>query len=188
LNLVARMSGIATATRTLQDLLAGAGGRGKVAGTRKTTPGFRAFEKEAIRAGGGDPHRMGLFDEAMVKDNHREALGGDVAAAVRRVRAAHPGVPVTCEVESQADALTAAEAGADWILIDNQAPETGRAWAEAVRAKHPRVRIEASGGIGPHDVAAYAWADRVSMGWLTQRAPARDFGLDWLPTEGKQHT
>ena len=179
LNLVARMSGIATATRELSDLVAKAGGTARIAATRKTTPGFRAFEKEAVRAGGGDPHRMGLFDEAMVKDNHREAYGGGVAKAVQAVRRANPGKVVTCEVETEADAVAAAKAGADWLLIDNQSPDTAQVWARAIRKQWPKVRIEVSGGIGPANLASYGWADRISMGWLTQKAPAKDFSLEW---------
>lgn len=179
LNLVARMSGIATATRELADALERAGATAKVAGTRKTTPGFRRFEKEAIQTGGGDPHRLGLFDAAMVKDNHREAFGGDVAKAVRKVKAANPGRTLTCEVESLRDAQAAAGAGADWLLIDNQEAATAQRWAEAVGKTWPRVRIEVSGGITPANLAEYGWADRISMGWLTQKAPAKDFSLEW---------
>jgi nicotinate-nucleotide pyrophosphorylase (carboxylating) len=175
LNLLARMGGIATATRALADQGV------RVAGTRKTTPGFRAFEKEAIAIGGGDPHRMGLWDAAMVKDNHLAAVGGDVAAAVRLLRERHPGLVVECEVERREDALAAAAAGAHWILVDNQPPEVGRVWAEEVARLHPGVRFEASGGVTPQTVLAYAWADRVSLGWLTQKAPASDFALDWDP-------
>jgi nicotinate-nucleotide pyrophosphorylase (carboxylating) len=180
LNILARMAGIASATRELQESLARAGCGGMVAGTRKTTPGFRAFEKEAIRVGGGDPHRFGLFDEAMVKDNHREAFGSGVAEAVRRIRAANPGKRVTCEVESLDDALAAAGAGADWILIDNQPAATARAWADAVWKAHPETKVEVSGGIRPDNVAEYGWADRMSLGWLTQKAPAKDVSLEWV--------
>ena len=91
---------------------------------------------------------------------------------------------VTCEVESQADALAAAGAGADWILIDNQEPQVGRAWADKVRRASPAVKVEVSGGIGPANVAAYAWADRVSLGWLTQKAPAKDVSLEWVGNLG----
>ncbi|HET6398991.1 MAG TPA: carboxylating nicotinate-nucleotide diphosphorylase [Candidatus Thermoplasmatota archaeon] len=178
LNILARMSGIATVTRSLMHELARACSGATVAGTRKTTPGFRWFEKEAIRIGGGEPHRMSLGDEAMVKDNHREAVGS-VAEAVRRVRRRHPDKVVSAEVESLQDALAAADAGAHWILIDNQPPETGEAWAKAVWGRHPGVKVEASGGIRPETIARYGWADRISLGWLTQKVPAKDFGLDW---------
>jgi nicotinate-nucleotide pyrophosphorylase (carboxylating) len=179
LNLVARMSGIASATRELSELLARGSCGAIVAGTRKTTPGFRVFEKQAIQAGGGDPHRFGLHDAAMVKDNHRDAGASDVAAAVRKIRAERPGLPIVCEVEALEDALAAAGAGADWLLIDNQAPATAKAWAAAVWKEHPKVRIEVSGGIRPENILEYGWADRISMGWLTQKAPAKDFSLEW---------
>jgi len=180
LNLVARMSGIATATQELARRLDEAGLPAKVAGTRKTTPGFRFFEKEALRTGGGEAHRMGLFDEAMVKDNHREACGGDVAAAVRKVKAANPGKTVTCEVESLKDAQAAAKAGAHWLLIDNQDPATAKRWAEAVWKVWPQVKVEVSGGITPTNLLDYGWAHRISMGWLTQKVPAKDFSLEWV--------
>ncbi|HUR25300.1 MAG TPA: carboxylating nicotinate-nucleotide diphosphorylase [Candidatus Thermoplasmatota archaeon] len=178
LNLVARMSGIASQTRLLMEELARACSAAAVAGTRKTTPGFRAFEKEAIAVGGGDPHRLGLFDAVLLKDNHLAATGS-VAAAVRTAKAANPGRPIECEVESLPDALAAAGAGADWILIDNQEPDTGKAWAEALGKEHPGVKVEASGGITPANLVAYGWADRISLGWLTQRSQAKDFALDW---------
>jgi nicotinate-nucleotide pyrophosphorylase (carboxylating) len=178
LNIVGRMSGIASLTRSLQEGLARACSAARVAGTRKTTPGFRAFEKEAIAAGGGEPHRMGLFDAVLLKDNHL-AAAGSVAAAVRKAKAANAGLSVECEVESLEDARAAAGAGADWLLIDNQAPEVGKRWAEALWADFPALKVEASGGIRPETVAEYGWADRISLGWLTQKAPAKDFGLDW---------
>lgn len=178
LNLLSRMGGIASQTRRLAQDLTAACAPALVAGTRKTTPGFRRFEKEAIAIGGGDPHRAGLFDEAMIKDNHI-AAAGSVGAAVTKVKAAHPGKKLTCEVESLAAALEAARAGADWILIDNQAPHVGHAWAKTVWEEFPQVKIEASGGITPHSLLAYGWADRISLGWLTQKTPGKDFGLDW---------
>jgi nicotinate-nucleotide pyrophosphorylase (carboxylating) len=178
LNLVARMSGIASETRRLMEELARACSSAVVAGTRKTTPGFRAFEKEAIRVGGGDPHRMGLFDAVLLKDNHL-AAAGSVAQAVGAVKGANPGRSVECEVESLEDALAAAGAGADWILIDNQAPDVGKAWAEALWEKFPALKVEASGGITPANLLDYGWADRISLGGLTQKAQAKDFGLDW---------
>lgn len=178
LNLLSRMAGIATQVRELAEALGKACMPALVAGTRKTTPGFRFFEKEAIRIGGGDPHRMGLWDAAMVKDNHI-AAAGSVGAAVATVKKANPGKTVECEVESLVHALEAAAAGADWILIDNQDPVTGKAWADAVWEQHPEVRVEASGGITPATLTQYGWADRVSLGWLTQKAHGKDFGLDW---------
>jgi nicotinate-nucleotide pyrophosphorylase (carboxylating) len=184
LNLVSRMSGIASETRGLMEALGRACSAAAVAGTRKTTPGFRAFEKEAIVIGGGDPHRLGLYDAVLLKDNHL-AAAGSVADAVRKAKAANPGKGVECEVESLADAMVAAAAGADWILIDNQTPARGRAWAEAVWKEHPDVKVEASGGITPAAVVDYGWADRISLGWLTQKAQGKDFGLDWEAPTGE---
>ncbi len=178
LNMVARMSGVATMTRVLQEQLTGAGSQARVAATRKTTPGFRSFEKEAVRLAGGDPHRAGLWDAAMVKDNHIAAAGG-IEAAVEAVRAAHQDLELTVEVESLQDALAAAKLGADWLLIDNQDAETGRSWAQAVWSHHPDIRIEASGGIQPESITDYGWADRISLGVLTNGARAMDVGLDW---------
>lgn len=177
LNIVGRMSGIATRTHGLMQTLRDAGCSAVVAGTRKTTPGFRAFEKEAISVGGGDPHRMGLHDAMMLKDNHIAAVG-DVGEATRRLRAAHPRVPLEVEVESLEDGMAAAGAGADWILIDNQEPDMGARWASALRQAHTHIRIEASGGITEERLVEYGWADRISLGGLTH-AVHLDVGLDW---------
>lgn len=178
LNMVGRMSGIATQTRKLVEVLGEACSGAVVAGTRKTTPGFRHFEKEAIRIAGGATHRYHLGDEAMIKDNHREAAGS-VAAAVAAVKNAHPNKVLTTEVESLDDALAAAEAGTDWILIDNQTPTVGRQWAEAVWARFPGVKVEASGGIQGDNIADYGWADRISLGALTHQAQSIDVSLEW---------
>ncbi len=179
LNMVGRMSGIATMTRMLNDRLADE--RAVVAATRKTTPGFRRYEKMAVLLGGGDAHRDGLWDVAMVKDNHI-AAAGDVAKAVQAVIDARPDVQVVCEADTLAQARAAAAAGAHWVLIDNQEPHVGKAWAEAVWKDHAHVRIEASGGITPDRVQEYGWADRISLGALTNRARSMDFGLDWGAT------
>jgi nicotinate-nucleotide pyrophosphorylase (carboxylating) len=98
---------------------------------------------------------------------------------VRKVVAANPGKLVTCEVESLDHALEAAAAGAHWLLIDNQPAATGRHWAQAVRARFPHVKVEASGGIRPDTVLDYGWADRVSLGWLTQKASGKDLSMEW---------
>ncbi|MGB1698254.1 MAG: carboxylating nicotinate-nucleotide diphosphorylase [Thermoplasmatota archaeon] len=178
LNLLARMSGIGTQTRVLVEALAEACSTCLVAGTRKTTPGFRLFEKEAIARAGGDPHRFGLFDEGMIKDNHREAAG-DLAAAIHAFQTAWPDRKLTVEVESLEDAVLAATAGATWVMIDNQSPETGQEWAKAIWDANPATKVEASGGIGPENLLDYAWADRVSMGALTHQAQSVDLALDW---------
>jgi nicotinate-nucleotide pyrophosphorylase (carboxylating) len=180
LNLLARMMGVATETRRLVERLAEAGSKARVAATRKTTPGFRAFEKAAVAAAGGEPYRMGLYDAAMLKDNHRGV--GRLEEAIAAVRRHAAGRVLTVEVETLADARTAAAAGADWVMFDNQSAATGRSWAEALRAAHTRIRIEASGGIDPERILDYAWADRISLGALTTRACSIDLSLEWGPS------
>lgn len=178
LNLLMRMSGIATATRELQDKVAAANPACRVAATRKTTPGFRRCEKRAVEHGGGDPHRFGLHDAFLVKDNHL-LLEPDVAAAVRRCRALAPSRLLQVEADRPEQAFAAAEAGADAVLLDNFAPALARETYAALKARFPRVMVEVSGGITPANVAEYARAaDRISMGWITHSAPAIDFGLD----------
>ncbi|HLE47924.1 MAG TPA: carboxylating nicotinate-nucleotide diphosphorylase, partial [Candidatus Thermoplasmatota archaeon] len=166
LNFLGRMSGIATTTRRLTDIVRKVNPDCRVAGTRKTTPGFRAYEKRAIGLGGGEPHRAGLYDAILIKDNHLEALG-DVGEAVGRARAAKRG-PVEIEVGNVRDALEAARAGAAWLLIDNLAPKRAGALIQKVRMQHPDVRFECSGGITEANILAYArHANRVSLGALT---------------------
>lgn len=178
LNLIGRMSGVATTVRPLVERLGKECSGTTVAATRKTTPGMRVFEKEAVRIAGGDPHRQGLWDAAMIKDNHI-AAAGDITAAVQAIRDAHPDMGITVEVESLEAAKEAAAAGADWLLIDNQDPDTGHEWAMAVWDERPEVKMEASGGITPDTMTAYGWADRISMGAITTKATGIDFGLDW---------
>jgi nicotinate-nucleotide pyrophosphorylase (carboxylating) len=175
LNLLGRLSGIATATRDVVARLEGLGTR--VAGTRKTTPGLRALEKHAVRVGGGSSHRYGLDDAVLVKDNH-VALAGGVAEAVRRVRRSvgHT-VKVEVEVDTLAQLDEALAAGVDAVLLDNMGLATLR---EAARRARGRAVTEASGGIRPENVRAVAetGVDLVSLGWLTQSAPALDVALD----------
>jgi len=183
LNLLMRMSGIATATAALQAKVAAVNPRCRVAATRKTTPGFRRFEKRAVEVGGGDPHRFGLFDAFLVKDNHL-LVEKDVAAAVRRCRALAPSKLLQVEADHVEQAFAAAEAGADAVLLDNFAPGAARDAYRALKARFPKLMVEVSGGITPENVASYAdAADRISLGWLTHSAPALDFGLDVLPFE-----
>lgn len=149
-----------------------------MAATRKTTPGFRRVEKQAVVDGGGVPHRWGLHDAFLVKDNHL-AEAGSVAAAVEACRALDPDLPLEVEADDLAAAREAAEAGADWVLLDNFDPDPLRDACQALEAHHPEVGVEASGGITPETAADYApGADRVSLGWLTHSAPAADLGLD----------
>lgn len=178
LNFVGRMSGIATTTRRLQSRVERVNPSCRVCATRKTTPGFRAFEKRAVVLGGGDPHRYGLYDAVLVKDNHL-ALGVTVAQAVARARKKFPELPVQVEVENVDQGVEAARARAHWILIDNQTPTMARRIAKAARAANSRVRVECSGGLRASTVEKYAaFSDRLSLGLLTQGAASADVGLD----------
>ena len=177
LNLLCRMSGVATHTRAWADALAGTSAT--VLDTRKTTPGLRLLEKYAVRAGGGANKRMGLYDVAMVKDNHVLAAGG-VAAAYDRVRSAFPAVPVQVEVTTVAEAVEAVEAGATFLLCDNMSPDLLR---EVVAAVAGRAELEATGGLTLDVARAYAetGVDYLSVGGLTHSSPILDIALDLRP-------
>ncbi len=175
LNTVQHLSGIATLTRTYVDAMQG---RGVLLDTRKTIPGLRHLEKYATRMGGAKNHRMGLWDAAMIKDNH-VAVAGGVAEAVRRARAA--GVKdIICEVDRLDQIEPALAAGASHILLDNMGPAM---LGEAVALIAGRVPSEASGGVRLDTIAAIAASGvtYVSVGRLTQSAPAADIGLDFTP-------
>ncbi len=178
LNLLGRLSGIATATREL--VRAAAPHPARIACTRKTTPGLRALEKHAVRVGGGANHRFGLDDAILIKDNHR-VLAGGVRPAIERARAAAGHlVGIEVEVETLEQLDEALQAGAEAVLLDNMPLAM---LAEAVRRTRGRAVAEASGGITPETVAAVAatGADVVSVGWLTHSAPALDVALELEP-------
>ncbi|HET8658201.1 MAG TPA: carboxylating nicotinate-nucleotide diphosphorylase [Micromonosporaceae bacterium] len=177
LNLLCRMSGVATHTRAWADAVAGTGTA--VLDTRKTTPGLRVLDKYAVRAGGGTNKRMGLYDVAMVKDNHTLAAGG-VTAALERVRAAFPDVPVQVEVDTVAEAVAAVEAGATFLLCDNMPPAVLR---EVVAAVAGRAELEATGGLTLDRAGEYArtGVDFLSVGALTHSSPILDIALDLRP-------
>jgi len=180
LNLLQRLSGVASVTRRYVEAIAGTGA--SVSDTRKTTPGLRLFEKYAVRVGGGRNHRMGLFDAILIKDNHL-AVGGGLARALEAARAGSAAPrPVQVEIESPAQLPDALAHGVDAVLLDNMAPEAVAASVKAIRA-HPRGHdcwIEASGGITLENIRAYAEAgvDTISVGALTHSAPSVDIGLD----------
>jgi nicotinate-nucleotide pyrophosphorylase (carboxylating) len=177
LNLLCRMSGVATHTRRWADALAGT--KATVLDTRKTTPGLRALEKYAVRAGGGTNKRMGLYDVAMIKDNHKLAAGG-ITAAYRLVRQTFPEVPVQVEVTTVAEAEEAVEAGAEFLLCDNMSPELLR---EVVAAVGDRAELEATGNLTLETVTAYAatGVDYLSVGGLTHSSPIMDIAMDLRP-------
>ena len=175
LNTVQHLSGIATLTRSYVDAM---GGQATLLDTRKTIPGLRTIEKYATRMGGAQNHRMGLWDAAMIKDNHVLVAGG-VAEAVRRAREA--GVAsVICEVDHLDQIEPALSAGASHLLLDNMSVAQLR---EAVKLIGGRVPSEASGGVRLDTIAAIAatGVTYVSVGRLTQSAPAADIGLDFTP-------
>ncbi|WP_338241961.1 carboxylating nicotinate-nucleotide diphosphorylase [Aurantiacibacter hainanensis] len=176
LNTVQHLSGVATLVRRYVDAMDNPDCT--LLDTRKTIPGLRHIEKYAVRMGGGSNHRMGLWDAAMIKDNHI-LVAGNVGEAVRRARDA--GVQdIICEVDRLDQIEPALEAGANHILLDNMDPETLR---EAVKIIAGRARTEASGGITLETIRAKAASgvDYVSVGRLTQSAPAADIGLDFTP-------
>jgi nicotinate-nucleotide pyrophosphorylase (carboxylating) len=179
LNLLCHLSGVATATAAWADALSGT--RARVRDTRKTTPGLRVLEKYAVRCGGGVNHRMGLWDAALVKDNHVVAAGG-VAEAFDAVRRTFPGVPVEVEVDSLAQLAEVVGAGADLVLLDNFSPAQT---AEAVALVGGRCQLESSGGLSLHVAAAYAatGVDFLAVGALTHSAPVLDLGADLRPVE-----
>jgi nicotinate-nucleotide pyrophosphorylase (carboxylating) len=176
LNLLTHLSGIASATRSWVDAVAGTGC--VVRDTRKTLPGLREIEKYAVRCGGGANHRMGLGDAALIKDNHVIAAGG-ITEAIRSVRRTAPDRPMEVECDTLAQVDEAMAAGADLILLDNMAPADLRA-AVAAGTSYPEVRFEASGGLRIDNVAdvAATGVHFVAVGALTHSSPALDLGLD----------
>lgn len=176
LNLLCRLSGIATATRRWADALETAGASTRVRDTRKTTPGLRALEKYAVRCGGGVNHRMSLSDAALIKDNHVLAAGG-VAEAFALVRTEFPDVPIEVEVDRPDQIEPVLTQGADLILLDNFTPEQT---AEAVRLVAGRARLESSGRLTLENAADYAatGVDFLAVGSLTHSPRALDIGLD----------
>ena len=177
LNLLSRLSGVATHTRRWADALEGTGAM--VLDTRKTTPGLRWLEKYAVRCGGGTNKRMGLYDVAMIKDNHKLAAGS-VAAAYDLVRQRFPDVTVQVEVTTPAEAQEAYDAGARFIMCDNMSVEVLGETVALLRAAAEPVEIEATGGMTLEVAREYALTgvDFISVGGLTHSSPIVDIALD----------
>ncbi len=177
LNFLCHLSGVATATSRWVDALAGTGAR--VRDTRKTTPGFRALEKYAVRCGGGLNHRATLSDQALVKDNHVLAAGG-VVPAYEAVRARYPDLPVQVEVTTLDQLRELIEVGAPEILLDNMDTAT---MADAVRVTAGRARLEASGGLTLERAreVAETGVDLIAVGAITHSAPVLDIAMDLRP-------
>jgi nicotinate-nucleotide pyrophosphorylase (carboxylating) len=175
LNFLARLCGIATHTRRFVEAVAGTGV--EILDTRKTLPGWRVLDKYAVAVGGGRNHRFGLYDAILIKDNHVAAAGG-VGAAVKAARVSAPGhLAIQVEVESEAQAAEAIEAGARLLLLDNRSPAELRRLAARFRA---HAVLEASGGVTLANVreVAETGVQRISIGALTHSAPAADVALE----------
>jgi nicotinate-nucleotide pyrophosphorylase (carboxylating) len=178
LNFMARMSGISTLTR---ECILSAGGRVRIAATRKTTPGFRVFEKKAVFLGGGDTHRFNLSDAVLIKDNHIKILGLEECLRRARERASFT-KKIEVEVESQGDMIKAAKGGADIIMFDNMAPDEIAEGVKLLMEKglRDRILLEASGGITLDNIPEYAalGVDVISLGALTRNARWIDLSLE----------
>lgn len=182
LNLVQQLSGVATLTRQYVDAVAGTGA--VILDTRKTIPGMRELQKYAVRCGGGQNHRMGLYDMVLIKDNHIAVVGG-VLAAVKAARANAPkGMTIEVEVDTLAQLAEALAAGGDIVLLDNMNNAQLREAVVQVKAhnaaRDQQVKTEASGNVNLHTVRGIAetGVDYISVGKLTHSAPAVDIGLD----------
>lgn len=177
LNFMSRMSGISTLTRECVERAGGV----RVASTRKTTPGFRSFEKRAVVVGGGDPHRFDLSSSVMIKDNHLKLMSLEEALSAAREKASFT-KKIEVEVESPEDAVKAASLGADIVMFDNMSPGDIRRGVDLLGKEglRDRVLLEASGGITPENLSDYAstGVDVVSLGALTRSARWIDFSLE----------
>ncbi len=186
LNFMQRLSGIATMTARLAKEVEHTGV--KLLDTRKTTPGWRTLEKYAVKIGGGTNHRVGLFDQMLIKNNHIDAIGGDVAEAIRRCRAAAPkGMRVEVEVRNRNELNAALTASPDIIMLDNMSDTEMRESVRLIRSQPggEKIVIEASGGIDERRLAnvAATGVDAVSMGMLTHSVRAADISLRFAPAE-----
>ncbi|MHC4840929.1 MAG: carboxylating nicotinate-nucleotide diphosphorylase [Planctomycetota bacterium] len=180
LNLIQRLSGIATMTGRFMDACEGT--RAMIFDTRKTTPGLRVYEKYAVRCGGGANHRLGLYDEMMIKENHLYLSGLDLKTAIEKCRAENPDVRLTAEAENVAEAKLGVDAGADILLLDEFTPEQIKEVLEYRGSSDEAVgktQIEISGGVNLETVAKFAatGAERISVGAITHSAPAMDLSL-----------
>jgi nicotinate-nucleotide pyrophosphorylase (carboxylating) len=177
LNFIMRMSGIATVTSNILWECRRVNKNVRIAATRKTTPGFRFYEKKAVMIGGGDPHRNRLDDMILIKDNHL-IIVGSVTKAVQKAKAYSFSKKVEVEVVVLDQAKEAARAGADIIMLDNMSPKDVEESYLAIKGIDPRITVEVSGGITPHNAIEYAkHADVISLGWITHSSKAIQFSL-----------
>jgi len=178
LNILGRMSGIATETKRLVGICRKINPNVKIAATRKTTPGFRKFEKKAVIIGGGEPHRYGLYDAVIIKDNHLKLIGS-VEKAIKKIKEKVKNKKIEVEVENEKDAVIAAKLSVDVIMLDNFNPKSAEIVAKKIRKINNNVLIEISGGINPKNITKYArFADIISLGYLTHSIKNKDFSLE----------
>jgi nicotinate-nucleotide pyrophosphorylase (carboxylating) len=178
INIIGRMSGISTETKKLVDMCKTVNPNVSIAATRKTTPGFRKYEKKAVVIGGGEAHRYGLYDAVMIKDNHIKIIGS-VEAAIRKIKDKVRNKIIEVEVENEKDAITAAKLDVDVIMLDNIDPITGEQIAKKIKSLNEKILIEISGGITSKNIRKYAsYADRISLGYITHSIKSIDFSLE----------
>ncbi len=178
LNFICKMSGITTKTKKLTDKCRKMNPDVSIAATRKTTPGFRKYEKKAVEIAGGDPHRFGLFDAVLIKDNHLKVTKS-ISKTIKKIKEKTKNKIIEIEIQNINDAIEAAKMGVDFIMIDNQSPGESKKIAEKIREINPNIKIEISGGITPENITEYAsFADRISLGYLTHSIKSMDFSLE----------
>jgi len=178
LNFISKMSGIATETKKLTDKCRKINPNVKIAATRKTTPGFRKYEKESVKLGGGDPHRYGLYDAILIKDNHLKKKTS-ISNTIKIIKEKTKNKIIEIEVENEKDAIEAVKNNVDYIMLDNFSPKEGEKIAKKIRKINPRIKIEVSGGITPKNITEYAsYPDRISLGYLTHSVKSIDFSLE----------
>jgi len=178
LNMIGRMSAIATETKKIVDKCTQINPKIEIAATRKTTPGFRKYEKKAVEIGGGISHRMGLYDAVMIKDNHIKSIGS-IEKAVDKINKKNLGKTIEIEVENSKDAIIVADMNVDVIMLDNFDSKNAEITTKKVKEINPNIIIEISGGITPENILEYAgFADRISLGYLTHSIKNIDFSLE----------
>ncbi|MEM4257972.1 MAG: carboxylating nicotinate-nucleotide diphosphorylase [Candidatus Thermoplasmatota archaeon] len=177
LNILGRMSGIASATHEVVVRAHKINPHVQIAATRKTTPGFRRYEKNAVEIGGGFSHRYGLFDAIIIKDNHLN-ISGSLEETVQKIRKKYPKRKIEIEVETPKDALRAAHCGVEIIMLDNFSVQKAAETAKKLRSINPHIFIEISGRITKKNIEKYApFADRISLGCLTHSIQNKDFSM-----------
>jgi nicotinate-nucleotide pyrophosphorylase (carboxylating) len=177
LNFVCKLSGITTETKKLVDKCRAINPNVTIAATRKTTPGFRKYEKKAVVLGGGYAHRYGLFDVVLIKDNHLKYFNS-IEKVIKKIKKKVTNKIIEIEVENEEDACIAAKMNVDVIMLDNFNPQNCEKIAKKIRKINSNVLIEISGGITPDNILQYAaFADRISLGYITHSIKAKDFSL-----------